>query len=163
MITEVARSILAEWETTLDELFIDIDGIGHFQHEILRRQLVKEQEHGDNFVSDRAFDSIAYAAEHTTIASELMSSPQFQQYVNQVNRGIVLFLRPSKHLLKDDGTRASTHLIWDSVIKIDGMIKFMLEKYQTKYLPISESNMQERVRIIQFILGRDELRQKENS
>ena len=42
---------------------------------------------------------------------------------------------------------------WESVVRIDGMIKLMLEQHRVRYLPIDTPNMQERVRVVQFVLG----------
>ena len=44
---------------------------------------------------------------------------------------------------------------WDSVLRIDGMVKLMLEQYRIKYLPIESVSMQERVRAVEFVLARD--------
>jgi hypothetical protein len=104
------------------------------------------------FVSDRAFDNLAYAAEHTTIAHELLNQPLFREYIEWVSAGTVFFLRPHASLLKDDGVRAG--VTWDSVLRIDGMIKLMLEQYGVSYLPIESVSMQERVRAVEFVLGR---------
>ena len=43
---------------------------------------------------------------------------------------------------------------WDSVLRIDGMVKLMLEQYRVSYLPIESVSMQERVRAVEFVLSR---------
>ena len=43
---------------------------------------------------------------------------------------------------------------WDSVLRIDGMVKLMLEQHQISYLPIESVSMQERVRAVEFVLSR---------
>ncbi|HEX2690320.1 MAG TPA: hypothetical protein VHN14_27080, partial [Kofleriaceae bacterium] len=43
---------------------------------------------------------------------------------------------------------------WDSVLRIDGMVKLMLEQHGITYLPIESVSMQERVRAVEFVLGR---------
>jgi hypothetical protein len=55
-------------------------------------------------------------------------------------------------LLKEDGVRAGVS--WDSVVRIDGMVKLMLEQHQISYLPIESVSMQERVRAVEFVLAR---------
>ena len=67
-----------------------------------------------------------------------------------VSEGIVFFLRPHQSLLKDDGVRAGVS--WDSVLRIDGMVKLMLEQYRISYLPLESVSMQERVRAVEFVL-----------
>jgi hypothetical protein len=103
-------------------------------------------------VSDRAFDNLAYVAEHTTNAFAMMSDQRFRDYMSWVSEGIVFFLRPHQSLLKDDGVRAGVS--WDSVLRIDGMVKLMLEQHGISYLPIESVSMQERVRAVEFVLSR---------
>jgi hypothetical protein len=73
-----------------------------------------------------------------------------------VSGGIVFFLRPHRSLLVDDGVRAGVD--WESVVRIDGMVKLLLEMYQVNYLPIESLSMQERVRAVQFVLKREDMR-----
>jgi hypothetical protein len=68
-----------------------------------------------------------------------------------VSQGIVFFLRPHPSLLKEDGVRAGVS--WDSVVRIDGMVKLMLEQHRISYLPIESVSMQERVRAVEFVLA----------
>jgi hypothetical protein len=72
-----------------------------------------------------------------------------------VREGVVFFVRPHQSLLKDDGVRAGVS--WDSVLRIDGMVKLMLEQHQISYLPLESVSMQERVRAVEFVLGRSGL------
>jgi len=154
MISEVARGVLAEMETSLDALRADIDLVADYQRRVFDRQMAVEKQQGAGFVSDRAFDNLAYAAEHTTIVADLLDDAAFQEYMAWVARGQVFFLRPHPSLLKEDGVRAGVS--WDSVLRIDGMVKLMLEQYRIRYLPIDAVSMQERVRILEFVLPRAE-------
>lgn len=151
MITEVARAVLAELETSLENLRTDIDLVNRYQARVFERQIEIEHQQIHGFTSDRAFDNLAYAAEHATILMDLMTSERLRSYMDWVSQGIVFFLRPHPGLLKHDGVRAGVE--WESVVRIDGMIKFMLEQHQMRYLPIDTPNMQERVRAVEFILG----------
>ena len=152
MISEVARAVLAESESSLDTLRTDMDAVADYQDRVFGRQVAIEKLHNGRFVSDRAFDNLAYAAEHTTIVADMMSDQRFADYMKWVADGVVFFLRPHQSLLKDDGVRAGVS--WDSVLRIDGMIKLMLEQYRISYLPIESVSMQERVRAVEFVLGR---------
>ncbi len=152
MISEVARAVLAEMETGLDALRTDMDLVAEYQERVFARQVAVEQLHDGKFVSDRAFDNLAYVAEHTTNAAAMMNDPRFLQYMKWVAEGIVFFLRPHQSLLKDDGVRAGVS--WDSVLRIDGMVKLMLEQHRVSYLPIESVSMQERVRAVEFVLAR---------
>jgi hypothetical protein len=152
MITEVARAVLAELETTLDALRTDVELVADYQRRVFERQVAIERGQPGGFVSDRAFDNLAYAAEHTTIVSDLLGDATFQEYMSWVSRGCVFYLRPHPSLLREDGVRAGVS--WDSVVRIDGMIKLLLEQYRIAYLPVESVSMQERVRAIEFVLGR---------
>src|SRR6476660_1583710 len=152
MISEVARAVLAEMETGLDALRTDMDLVAEYQERVFARQVAVEKLHAGRFVSDRAFDNLAYGAEHTTNAAAMMNDQRFHDYMRWVREGIVFFLRPHQSLLKEDGVRAGVS--WDSVLRIDGMVKLMLEQHRISYLPIESVSMQERVRAVEFVLGR---------
>lgn len=153
MITEVARAVLAEMETNFDALRTDLDLVAEYQRRVWERQVAVERLQGQTgFVSDRAFDNLAYAAEHTIIVADLLHEAQFREYMEWVSEGIVFFLRPHPSLLKEDGVRAGVS--WDSVVRIDGMVKMLLEQYRIQYLPVESVSMQERVRAVEFVLGR---------
>jgi hypothetical protein len=152
MISEVARAVLAEMETGLDALRTDMDLVGEYQERVFARQVAVERQHEGRFVSDRAFDNLAYVAEHTTNAARMMNDARFHEYMKWVREGIVFFVRPQQSLLKEDGVRAGVS--WESVLRIDGMVKLMLEQHQISYLPLESVSMQERVRAVEFVLGR---------
>jgi nicotinamide riboside kinase len=152
MISEVARAVLAEMETDLDALRTDMDLVGEYQERVFARQVTVEKSHEGRFVSDRAFDNLAYVAEHTTNAAAMMNDQRFRDYMEWVSDGVVFFLRPHQSLLKNDGVRAGVS--WESVLRIDGMVKLMLEQHRIKYLPIESVSMQERVRVVEFVLSR---------
>jgi nicotinamide riboside kinase len=152
MITEVARAVLAEMETSLDALRTDIDLVAEYQRNVFERQIAVEKLQQGGFVSDRAFCNLAYAAEHTTILGDLLAAGALREYMDWVAQGIVFFLRPHASLLREDGVRASVS--WDSVVRIDGMIKLLLEQHRIAYLPIESVSMQERVRAVEFVVER---------
>lgn len=151
MITEVARGVLAEMETSFDALRTDMDLVCEYQRRVFERQMAIERLHGDAFVSDRAFDNLAYAAEHTTVLADLLNDASFADYMERVSSGVVFFLRPHQSLLKEDGVRAGVS--WESVLRIDGMVKLLLEQHRVRYLPVESVSMQERVRAIEMVLS----------
>jgi nicotinamide riboside kinase len=152
MITEVARGVLAELETSFDALRTDMDLVAEYQRRVFERQVQLEKLQQTGFVSDRAFDNLAYAAEHTLVLADLINTDTYRGYVEWVAQGIVFFLRPHQEMLRDDGVRAG--LTWDSVLRIDGMIKLMLEQSRIPYLPVESASMQERARAVDFVLKR---------
>ena len=162
MITEVARSVLAELETNFDTLRTDMERVGDYQRRVFERQIATERLQEKGFVSDRAFDNLAYAAEHALCMGDIMhdssGTDDVRSYMEWVNEGVVFFVRPHRSLLKEDGVRAGVD--WDSVVRIDGMVKLLLEQYRIRYMPIDTPSMQERVRAVEFVLGRMGLQQQ---
>ena len=151
MISEVARGVLAEMEAQLDALRTNVGLVNHYQAQVFERQISAEQEQPGSFVSDRALCNLAYAAQHGTILSEIFSDPRLQSYMESVREGVVFFLRPHKELLVADGVRAG--IDWEEVLKIDGMVKLMLEMFAIPYIPVASLSMQERVRMTERVLG----------
>ena len=150
LVTEVARAVLNETETRFDQIRVDMGRVAQYQHEVFKRQGAAEKAAGENFVSDRAFDHIAYAAEHSLIVADLIESPEFKTYVEGMRQGLIFFVRPCKELLHEDGVRESP--VWDGVVRIDAMIKLLLEQWRLPYLSIHSSSLQERVRAVEFVL-----------
>lgn len=152
MITEVARQILSERELHLDSLRTDLNLVDSYQTDILFRQ-INEEKKFDSFVSDRSFDCLAYAAQHTRILPRLLESPELKAYLEFLRKpdSFIFFVRPSKATLRADGVRES--LTWDGVVAIDSQIKFMLEMWELRYFQISIDNMQERTRLIDAVLS----------
>lgn len=152
MITEVARMILSEKELHLDSLRTNLNVVDDYQSKIFSRQIEQENKI-DNFVSDRSFDCLAYAAQHSRILPSLLKSEELKTYLNKLKSedSIIFFIRPSKATLKDDGIRES--LTWDGIIAIDAMVKLLCEMFELRYFQINTDNMQERVRLIDSILS----------
>jgi adenylate kinase family enzyme len=151
MITEVARQILSEKELHLDSLRTNLDVVDDYQKSIFYRQLEEEKKFG-SYVSDRSFDCLAYAAQHSRILAELLATQELQDYLAILREpdSILFFVRPSKATLRADGVREA--LNWDGVVAIDAQIKFMLEMFRLRYFQINIDNMQERTRLIDSVL-----------
>jgi nicotinamide riboside kinase len=152
MITEVARMVLSENESHLDSLRYDMDAIDKYQKDVFQRQLVEEGKH-PAFVSDRSFDNLAYAAQHTRLLSKLLATPEVSQYSSSLKAQdvFVFFVRPSRATLKADGVREAIN--WDGVVAIDAMIKLFLQIFDLRYFSINTDNMQERVQLIDAVLS----------
>lgn len=151
MITEVARQILSENEYDLGSLRTDLDLVDSYQSEVFSRQ-IKEETKYNSFVSDRSFDNLAYAAQHSRVLKKILDSDELKNYVSSLNNEdvIIFFVRPSKATLKDDGVREK--LNWDGIVAIDAMVKFLLEMFELPYFQINVDNMQERVRMVDAVL-----------
>ncbi len=150
LISEVARSILAELEISLDRLRSNVEAVNRYQLEVFRRQIQAEREAGHAFVSDRAFCNLAYTANHGTIMRDIVRDPALEEYMRWVAGGLVFFVRPHKALVVADGTR--TALEWEDVVIIDGMVKLLLEMYAIPYIIVASLDMQERVRLVDEVV-----------
>ena len=71
--------------------------------------------------------------------------------MSSVKSGLVFFLRPHPELLREDGVRAGVQ--WEEVVRIDGMVKLMLEMFGIPYIPVDCLSMQERVRLLQRVFS----------
>ena len=151
MISEVARGVLAEMEARLDSLRSDIDLVDHYQAQVFERQIEAEAAQAGSFVSDRAFCNLAYACHHATILGRIARDARLPSYMQSVREGLVFFVRPHRELVGPDGVRAG--LEWEEVVRIDGMVKFMLEMFSVPYIPVESLSMQERVRLLQRVLS----------
>lgn len=151
LVTEVARSVLAEREIPLDVLRTDIERTADFQEEVFVRQSIAEDQAGDRFVSDRAWDNLAYAASHT-ISFKKIASKMSAGYAERLKRddSIIFFVRPHRELVAQDGTRERVD--WDELVRIDGMIKLLLEQHDIDYVVVSALSMSERVRTVRAVL-----------
>lgn len=150
MISEVARGVLAEMEARLDDIRSDIGLVNRYQAEVFERQLAAELEQKGGFVSDRAFCNLAYAAHHSQALPQLARDDRLARYMARVREGLVFFIRPHRELLSTDGVRAGVE--WEEVVRIDGMVKLLLEMFGVRYIPIDALAMQERVRLVERVL-----------
>lgn len=151
-VNEVARAVLAEMETTFDRMRLDLGLVAKYQVEVFKRQASAEDKAGHRFVSDRAFDNLAYAAAHTLMLDSIMSEPGFRLYVERLHApGSILFLiRPHRQILVADGTREAPD--WDEVVRIDGMVRLLFELHGLDYVSIGAANMAERARTVRAVL-----------
>ena len=124
MINEVARQVLGELETNFTTLHSDLNATTAYQQEVFKRQVQVSLAHAGGYVSDRAHDNLAYAADAADNYSSIVSDPSLGKYLDHLEDVIIFFVRPHKSLLKDDGVRAP--IKWRDVLRIDGIIKMIL-------------------------------------
>ena len=149
LVTEVVRSVIAEREINLDMMLSDLALAMDIQEEIARRQLQSEEEAGPRFVSDRAFDNLAYAANHTIGAHKILASME-TDYFPRMKDALLFFVRPHKELLTHDGVRNNLH--WEEIVRIDGMIKLILGLNNLSYVSIDSINMVDRARTVSAVI-----------
>lgn len=150
LITEVARMVLAEMETDFTALRSDVDQVGLYQTQVFIRQQVEEKRH-TSFVSDRAADNLAYAAEHTDLFADLLYSPATKDYFGSISKNsVVFFLHPHQRFLRPDAANPAP--AWDEVVRIDAMVKILLEQHRVPYVHVHTPDAQERQRLVGTVL-----------
>ena len=137
-------------EARLGSLRSGIELINHYQELVLQRQIETEAAQPGSCVSDRAFCNLAYACHHSTVPGRIATDPRLLNYMQSVREGLVFFLRPHRELIVADGVRAG--LEWEEVVRIDGMVKLLLEMFGVPYIPVQSLAMQERVRMMESVL-----------
>lgn len=154
LLPEVARQILAEKEIPLDSLRTDLELINKFQKEIFYRQIHEESRDKD-FVSDRSLiDALAYTAQYTSLLPELINTDECKKYFSEMKdtkTSLVFFVRPNKAMMKADGIRET--LVWEEMVQIDAMIKFIMEANDIKYVSINSTSIQERINLVMNVIN----------
>lgn len=125
----------------------DLYKAGDFQLEIWKRQRQAEEEAESDFISDRSFDSVAYAAATSLVAKELRDSVEFQEYLGDLRAhgSITFFVRPQLRFVHEDES-------WSEICRIDGMIEYILETEGIPYIPLESPSMRSRVRTVEGVL-----------
>lgn len=151
-ISEVARTILAEKEISLETLRINLEAIDNYQTMVFYRQIEEEQKY-ESFVSDRSFDNLAYMAQHGTQLHKIINEESCKEYIESLRQKDVIFflVKPSKATMKNDGVRESVN--WDQMVAIDANVKFMFELFNLNYIQINAESMQERVKLVKSVLA----------
>ena len=151
-IPEQARFILEEKKWNLADIRADMNWAAEFQIDIWKRQREAEESSGADFISDRSFDSIAYAASTCLIARGLRNSIEFKEYLEDLRShgSITFFLRPQPSLLRGDELIGECE--WADINRIDGMIEYILETEGIPYIPLESLSMKSRVRTVEGVL-----------
>lgn len=158
MINEVARQVLGELETNFTTLHSDLNATTAYQQEVFKRQVQVSLAHAGGYVSDRAHDNLAYAADAADNYSSIVSDPSLGKYLDHLEDVIIFFVRPHKSILKDDGVRAP--IKWRDVLRIDGIIKYLLRSLVVpktgkplKYFEIASPILLDRVELVRNVVA----------
>ena len=97
-------------ENEFAKILADLPRYEDFQMEVAKKQKEMEEQTPVAFVSDRAFDHLAYAALYGTIAHRLVCSGYVADYLKALSQDRIIFLiRPTRVCLEKallDGDRA---------------------------------------------------------
>jgi len=157
-ITEVARQVLAKYGNNLREIRSNMDKCKSFQRDILEEQIEKERLTEEPFICDRGLDILAYFCHHNLDTYEILNKDYTKEYIESYKNKnvVVLFIRPEEELVKDDGIRGD--LTTETIYRIDGMIKYILESNNINYISIQSKHMNERIRALQSIFELKDIR-----
>jgi nicotinamide riboside kinase len=152
LLNEISRTVMAEMEIPMEALRADMETVDTYQKNIFKRQIDAE-EGRDDFVSDRSFCNLAYACNHANVFKELFEDPRLHQYVDGLreNDVVMFFIRPCRETMVNDGMRERVE--WDGIVRIDAMVKMMLEMWGLRYFQVSTPSMQERVRLVDAVMS----------
>lgn len=158
VLDEIARIEMAKMGGGFDKLRTDLDAVTRFQRNVFAAQ-TRIGAGFKRYVSDRAVDNLAYAAESaaTGTVSALWSSKECQRYVDLIRstvvakQGAVFFVRPGVKPVAD-GVRAEGDLDFAAIHRIDFGVKLLLELADIRYVPINTTIFQERASIVDGVL-----------
>ncbi len=154
MVSEMARLELAERETDLASLRVDVEATTNYQRSVFERQIYVEAQIPDNerVVADRSFDNLAYMLQFGTGYGELVNSPVVQSYLRTVReRGLIFFVRPQQKLLKTDDVNKEVD--WELVCRIDQTVMVLLNQMELPYVPIESPDQRERQQHLRTVLS----------
>ena len=151
-IREIARSLITERGESLNEIRSDIDRCRKFQMDVLKKQILKEKKTGTPFISDRGLDIFAYFAMYANDLHSVLEEEKARQYLESYKDKDVntIFVRPHRELIQEDGVRED--LTMQSIYRIDGMVKYILESNNIDYLSLQSKHLNERLRFVENIL-----------
>ena len=151
LLPEVARGVARQMKKSIEEIRKSEELVNEFQERIFLTQCEQESFLQDiGFVSDRGLDNLAYAAEHTNALHDILrrNTEIFREAVHRLANSTVFFIRPEKAVLTDDGERPDADLEWESVVRIDSMIKFTLQYFGIEYHEITWLDLDARKKFV---------------
>lgn len=123
--------------TTVGEMDLDIGAarnnllhLSEFQMRIFLRQrraelrmIMNKEDQSGEFVSDQAFDNVAYTMQFSPIGQEFLHSKVLEEYMSRLRENsIILYVYPYAPTIRDDGVRPKSDLDWGAVMRTDGII-----------------------------------------
>ena len=144
VLPSAARLVAAEMdvpENGFDKLLADEQKFAQYQERVCLKQIELERECTERFVSQRAFDCLAFEALYGRTARWTYRSSAFMAYLNRFEHHFgnhLIFVRPhptTNAMAKVDGDRLP-YLQWEDVLRFDGAMKFFLEIKGFPYLSL---------------------------
>ncbi len=151
LLNEAARSVLTEAEIKIPAMRINPDLTDTYQRAVFDRQLSEEKRRVfAGYVADRSLaDNLAYLAEHGLAIADLIEDQAqvIEEYKKTLRRQLVFHVTPSREIYDQadlkDGVRAVGS--WDSIVRIDAIVKFILRSWRCPVNYVTMANMSERI------------------
>ncbi len=147
-IPEQPRVIAAEMEIeSLAKFRFDTSKVTELQLDILDRQFAAEKMAGDNFVSCRCIDCIAFLAHFGARGSldRLRAGALYQKYVEWLRGAVIFYILPHKELMHNDGFRDTNY---EQALFISGSVRMIFEMEGLDYIPVHPVSMADREKLV---------------
>lgn len=147
-IPEQPRVLAAEKEIeSLAKFRSDTTKVTELQLEILQRQYDEEVKAGDNYVSCRCIDCIAFLAHFGSkdALHQLRQTSLYKGYLDWLRDSVILYVLPHRELMHDDGFRDTSY---DQALLISGSVRMIFEMEGLNYLPIHPLSMADREKLV---------------
>jgi hypothetical protein len=153
MLGEAARTVLHRDEDDFARIRATGVSASKYQCDVFNRQLREEDATKAPYVSDRAFDNLAYASEHGRNFKELYDALP-PAYLERLRASVVFFVKPAHDIFlagAADPVRARTD--WDAVQRISAKVEMLLQLLEIPHVTIAESIASRREELIDYTLS----------
>lgn len=153
MLGEAARMVLHRDEDDFARIRATGASASKYQCDVFNRQLREEDAAKAPYVSDRAFDNLAYASEHGRNFKELYDALP-SAYLERLRASVVFFVKPAQDIFlagAADPVRARTD--WDAVQRISAKVEMLLQLLDIPHVTIAESVASRREELIDYTLS----------
>lgn len=153
MLGEAARMVLHRDEDDFARIRATGASASKYQCDVFNRQLREEDATKAPYVSDRAFDNLAYASEHGRNFKELYDALP-PAYLERLRASVVFFVKPAHDIFlagAADPVRARTD--WDAVQRISAKVEMLLQLLDIPHVTIAESIASRREELIDYTLS----------
>jgi hypothetical protein len=140
---------------TFDDIFTDVGKADTYQSRVFAVQTEMEAAaQATGFVSDRAFDLMAYTARLSRVLPKVAGTEEFKQYMLALRnpRATVFFVRPHEFVQAPRDGRRDQFLCPRWQWGVDGVIEFLLEMHEVPRVTLEGSSLKDKVRTVEAVL-----------
>lgn len=153
MLGEAARMVLHRDEDDFARIRATGASASKYQCDVFNRQLHEEDAAKAPYVSDRAFDNLAYASEHGRNFKELYDALP-SAYLERLRASVVFFVKPAQDIfLAGAADPVRAHTDWDAVQRISAKVEILLQLLDIPHVTIAESIASRREELIDYTLS----------